>query len=101
MTVTLTGVKLKRNADYTVKYAENINIGTATVTIKGKVTIPAALYKHLPSQTLRMENTFQPPRFSKKRGGAVWLFGVMPKGSGMRKLGEKPFSLSDKIDKNG
>ena len=36
VTVTLNGVKLKRNTDYTLKYADNINVGTATVTIKGK-----------------------------------------------------------------
>lgn len=36
ITVKLDGKKLKKNTDYTVSYSKNKNIGTATVTIKGK-----------------------------------------------------------------
>ncbi len=34
--VVLGGVTLKANTDYTVSYKDNVNVGTATVTIKGK-----------------------------------------------------------------
>lgn len=34
-TVTLSGIKLKRNSDYRVSYSNNINTGTATVMIEG------------------------------------------------------------------
>ena len=34
-TVTLDGVTLQRNVDYTVEYSDNVNVGTGTVTISG------------------------------------------------------------------
>ena len=39
-------VKLKKNTDYTVSYANNKNIGTATVTIKGKGNYTGSVKKY-------------------------------------------------------
>ncbi|MDO5424763.1 MAG: NPCBM/NEW2 domain-containing protein [Eubacteriales bacterium] len=36
VTVTVNGTKLTKNIDYTLTYANNVKVGTATVTVKGK-----------------------------------------------------------------
>ena len=54
------GVRLKKNTDYTLTYYNNINIGTATVVIKGKGDYRGTVKKtfNIVPETTRIRSAF-------------------------------------------
>ncbi len=90
---------LKINSDYTVKYSNNVNAGTATVTVTGKNNYRGEVKKTFTIK--KIDNTLTASNITKSYNAKSQSFNLNAKQKGNAKLTYSSNNKNISVDKNG